>query len=389
MDKNSKSTGTGKKTGGKKKIDRRKQIIMRCSITAAVVLVVIIAIVLFVKKGKKTTDDTATTTEKVTEIKDATTENKNESTTEEIITKDGMVMSDLTGEWIDESLANHRPVCIMINNIIDAIPQSGIGSADVIFEFKVEGSLTRLLAVFKDYDDITKLGPVRSARHYYVEMADMLDGIYCHFGWSPLAEQRIPELGVNNINGLFYEGLVYYRDSSRYAPHDVYTNGEMINDGIDAENYSRDYIKNHDKVFAFNQEDKKLGSGKTANTIKTAYAHNSPWFEYDAETGLYNRFQYSVAHIDDQTGEQLKFKNVIVMLAQYTSLDGVDHQDLNWDKGGKAFYATDGEYIEITWKLDNGVLKFFTEDGKQLKMNPGKTFVAVFDEKNPEGVTFE
>ena len=369
-------------------MDRNKKIkILIGGIAALAVIIIVLTVVIISKKNKK--DDNKDTTENTSDISTEEEATKQDIAEEQVPSRDGMVMSDLTGEWIDESLENHRPVCIMINNIIDAIPQSGIGSADIIFEMKVEGILTRLLCVFKDYDDITKLGPVRSARHYYVEVTDMLDGIYAHFGWSPLAEETIPALGVNNLNGLTMGDNVYYRDNARYAPHNVYTTGSMLNEGIDIMGYSREYGKNRDKMFAFNYDDEKLESGKSATLIKTAYAHNKPWFEYNADEGVYYRFQYDRAHVDDQTGEQLTFKNVIVMLVQYTSLDGVDHQDVDWEKGGKAYYATDGEYEEITWKKDNGVVKFFDKDGEQLHMNPGKTFVSVFDESNPDGVSFE
>lgn len=369
-------------------MNRNKKIkLLIAGIAVLAVILIVLTVVMVSKKSKK--DDTGDTTKNTNELSTEEEATASDTTEEQEPVRDGMVISDLTGEWIDESLENNRPVCIMINNIIDAIPQSGIGSADIIFEMKVEGSLTRLLCVFKDYDDITKLGPVRSARHYYVEVTDMLDGIYAHFGWSPLAEETIPALGVNNLNGLTMGDNVYYRDSARYAPHNVYTTGSMLNTGIDIMGYSREYVKNRDKMFAFNYEDKKLENGKSANTIKTEYAHNKPWFEYDEAKGVYNRFQYDRAHVDDQTGEQLTFKNVIVMLVQYTSLDGVDHQDVDWEKGGKAYYATNGEYEEITWKKENSVIKFFDKDGNQLHMNPGKTFVAVFDEANPDGVSFE
>ncbi|MBQ8413177.1 MAG: DUF3048 domain-containing protein, partial [Lachnospiraceae bacterium] len=307
----------------------------------------------------------------------------------DVITKEGMVISELTGEWIDESLEYKRPMCAMINNIIDAIPQSGIGSADIMYEIKVEGGLTRLLCVFKEYEDVPKLGPIRSARHYYVEIADMLDGIYSHFGWSPLAEKEIPALGVDNLNGLFLDGTVYYRDSARYAPHDVYTSGSLLAEGVATYEYNTEYEKKPEKMFDFYYEDTHLNSGDAANTVKLAYSHNSPWFEYNVDEGVYYRFQYNQAHIDDQTGEQLTFKNIIVMFAEYESLDSVDHQDVKWDKGGSGYYVTNGEYKPITWKKDNGVLKYYDEDGTQLLMNPGKTYISVFDESYVSGVTFE
>lgn len=59
------------------------------------------------------------------------------------------------------------------------------------------------MCVFKDYSNLEKLGPVRSARHYYVQMANMLGGIYAHVGWSVYAESWIKDTGLNNLNGLY------------------------------------------------------------------------------------------------------------------------------------------------------------------------------------------
>lgn len=373
------------KSNNKKPVYDKKKILIAA--TALVGIILIIMTIVIVSGKNKYKDKDATTTEVAINVEPISTMTDAEDL--QVVSRDGYVISELTGEWIDESLDGQRPICIMINNIIDAIPQSGIASADIIIEMKVEGSLTRLLCVIKDYDELTKLGPVRSARHYYVELTDMMDGIYCHYGWSPLAEAEIPALGVNNLNGLYLDGTVYYRDDARYAPHNVYTTGTRLVDGIANAGYSTTYETKPEKMFAFNYEDENLETGMSANVVKTDYAHNSPWFEYNADEKVYYRFQYDRAHVDDQTGEQLKFKNVVVIFAQYTSLDNVDHQDIDWNKGGSGFYATNGEYKAITWKKENGVLKFFDEDGEQLRMNPGKTFISVFDETYPEGVTFE
>lgn len=304
-------------------------------------------------------------------------------------TKEGYVINEFSGEWIDESLAAQRPLCIMINNIIDAMPQSGISQADVTFEMLVEGGITRYMCVFKDYSNISKLGPVRSARHYYVQMANYLDGIYAHVGWSTFAEDQIKVSGTNNLNGL-YDTITYYRDESRVAPHNCYTDSEKLKAGIEAAGYRTEYPEGkHDKMFAFHAEDTALGSGQTATKVTTAYNNSSTrWYEYNEEDKLYYRFQYGEKQIDDQTNEQLRYKNLIVMFVEYTDIgDGL--QSINWDKTGTGYYITDGEYVPITWRVDNNMVKYFAADGSLLKMNPGKTFITVFDETKPDQIIFE
>ena len=108
------------------------------------------------------------------------TEAMSSATDIELVNTEGKVQSDLTGEWVDPEVNQNRPVAIMINNIGEAMPQSGIGQADVIYEMVVEGGITRLMAVFSDYSGLEKIGQVRSARQYYVRAAEQLDAIFCH-----------------------------------------------------------------------------------------------------------------------------------------------------------------------------------------------------------------
>ncbi|MDO5127200.1 MAG: DUF3048 domain-containing protein [Eubacteriales bacterium] len=303
--------------------------------------------------------------------------------------KEGYVISELTGEWIDESLENQRPICMMINNIIDAMPQSGISKADLTFEILVEGGVTRYLCVFKDYASLEKVGPVRSARHYYVRMNDFIDGIYAHYGWSDYARQLIEQEGTNNINGL-YDDKAYYRDNSRYAPHNVYTDGARLKDAVERNGYRTTYKDGLGHMFEFNLEDTPLANNQTANKIMTAY-NGSPsrWFEYNEEDQRYYRFQYNEKQMDVETQEQLSYKNVIVMFANYEPIDGY-LLHLDWYSGGTGYYFTDGEYKEIKWEnVNEEQVRFFDQDGKLLKMNPGNTFITVFEADKPQNITIE
>src|SRR5690606_10910048 len=78
-------------------------------------------------------------------------------------------------------------ISVMVDNFFAARPQhSGIRSASVVYEALAEGGITRLMLVFP-YQEITRVGPVRSARDYFVDLAEEYGGIYAHAGGSPLA----------------------------------------------------------------------------------------------------------------------------------------------------------------------------------------------------------
>ncbi len=307
----------------------------------------------------------------------------------QIYSKEGYILSDFTGEWIDEKYENKRALCIMINNISDAMPQSGIQKADITFEFPVEGGITRYMCVFQDYSGLEKLGPVRSARHYYVWMAYMLDAFYAHYGWSIHAEAELNNSGYENLNGLYLDGIMYYRDESRYAPHNVYTNSDMIQAGIDYMEYAPEHNYNYEKMFSFHHTDTDINNGTTANKVSLSFSnYQNPWFDYNADEKLYYRSQYGDKQIDDTTGEQLHYKNVLILLVNYTEMEG-GLLDADLATSNSGYYISNGEYQSITWKRTGPTIKLYTEDGKELKMNPGNSFIEMLPSEKVDTIKFE
>ena len=100
---------------------------------------------------------------------------------------EGMGKSILTGEYISADLAKRRPVGFMIDNVTGAYPQSGVSQADLYIEAVVEGSLTRFCALFDYYDDLPRIGPLRSCRDYFLSIAAGFDEIYEHYGQAAYA----------------------------------------------------------------------------------------------------------------------------------------------------------------------------------------------------------
>jgi hypothetical protein len=303
------------------------------------------------------------------------------------------IYNDLTGEYSTDRTEEYgRPVAIMINNISDAMPQSGVGSADIIYEFTVEGGITRLLAIFNDYSSLEKVGSIRSCRPYYVTTAMEFDAIYMHYGESPQGTEEIDATGIDHISGLSSEsGIAFYRSSDRVAPHNVFSSGDMINAAIEYLGFETKHSDSFQSKFKFNDED-TASEGTTANKVTLNISnYTQPWFEYDSENKVYKRFQYGAEHIDDLTGEQLTFKNIIIQFAHYTSIDDHDRQEIDLVGSGSGYYISDGVAVPISWKKasDSDVTKYTTEDGEELKLNPGKTYVSVFESEKPEGVVIE
>ena len=182
--------------------------------------------------GKKA-EEAAVTTEAPTETPEETktivleTEPTTEAETEpegpeERKEVDGKIQSYLTGEMVDVAKANRRPVAVMMSNDKASLPQYGINRADVDYEAPVEGDMNRYMAIFEDYDDIERIGPVRSCRTYYTYFAREYDAIYAHYGQSTFA---VPYLkNVDNINGVDGTGgNAFYCTKDKKAPHNAYT----------------------------------------------------------------------------------------------------------------------------------------------------------------------
>ena len=125
----------------------------------------------------------------------------------------------------------------MVSNIKQALPQSGLSSADICYEALAEGGITRIMAVFSDYTELPKTGPVRSARDYYLQLAAPLDTIFVNFGTSTIASDMIRQKNVDNIDGMYYSTLSFTQDKQRAASrgreHSFYIDAQGLQKAID------------------------------------------------------------------------------------------------------------------------------------------------------------
>lgn len=307
--------------------------------------------------------------------------------TEVVDNHEGMAKSLLTGEWISEELAGQRPVAIMTENTKVTLPQYGVSNADIIYECPVEGGITRLLACYQDYSGMEKIGNVRSSRNCYIYLAKELDAIYVHAGGSTYAYEVLDTGYIDHIDGITGKGgKSFYRDSSRKAPHNLYTTSEKLASGITSAGFSTEldsaYADGHFK-FAEDDAPVTLANGSDAAVVSLYYQNPKPWFEYHEEDGLYYRYEFGSAQVDGANNEQLAVKNIIIQyhnISKYDSSAGYLDIDLVGSGSGK--YITNGKVIDITWKKDslNGITHYYDTDGNEITLNQGKSWIAVCDE---------
>ncbi len=296
------------------------------------------------------------------------------------------VASKLTGLPVDPSV-NERPVTgVMIENSAEARPQSGLSDAGVVFEAIAEGGITRFLALFQDTQP-DYIGPVRSARPYYVQWCMGFDCALAHVGGSPEALADIKAWGTKNLDQ-FANGGAYQRISTRYAPHNVYTSIAKLS--------ALEASKGYGAATYTGFTRKKDSASKTPNASSISFAISSglynAHFDYDATTNSYKRSQAGAAHMNvDSAGNQTQInpKVVIAMVMQY-GLEADDHHSQYTVIGsGQAYIFQDGTVTQATWsKADTKApLRFVDAAGKDIPLNAGRTWLTAL--ATPNLVTYQ
>lgn len=281
-----------------------------------------------------------------------------------------------------------RPIAVMIDNNKDAWPHVGIDKAYLVYEIIVEGGETRLMALFKGVD-VDEIGPIRSARHYFLDYALENDAIYVHLGWSPQAQSQISKLGVNNINGQAYdtgksrtETSKFWRESSKAKPHNAMTSTESIK--LIAEEKKYAITSKKKSVLNYVPNEVNLDNGTEANTIVIPYSGNSNTvkYEFDKENNVYVRYSKGTKQIEGVSHKSITTKNIIITFAEnYTIADTEDkgRQDLKNVGNLKGYYITNGKAIEITCEKNSRTSQTVYKDlnGNEIEVNDGNTFIQI------------
>lgn len=332
-----------------------------------------------------------------TQPEETETEEETEDETD-LPPEEGMVRSSLTNEWIDGDLENARPIAVMSPNDSNALPHYNFSKADILYECPVEGGITRSMAVFKDWEDLDRIGNVRSSRDYFVYWALEWDSIYVHFGGPFYINDIIEQESTNNITGCSYGGTgkvglyenAFYRATDRSAPQNAYASAEGINEAISKFDYSKTYredyyVADHFK-FASESEPNTLDSYSDAVSakeidLKKAYPITKTSFTYNEEDGLYYRSMYGKADTDAaNNNQQLAFKNVFVQFTYHEVRD--EHGYLAFqvhDTTRDGYYFTNGKAIHVTWEktADYEPTRYFDDNGNEVEVNTGKTMICI------------
>lgn len=333
--------------------------------------------------------DTDTNTQVNTEVQTEVEVSVSTEITEEEIPV-GKVVSDLTGEFIDESIVNQRPIAVMVDNEKKALPHYGLTKADIVYEMvnsTANDRVTRLMALVKDWGAIEQLGNVRSARATNCMLAMEWNAILCHDGGPFYINDYIALPSLDNLSGGF----------SRIPNGKAYEFTEYISEGevakrLDANNIETEYNNYYEGTHFTFANGVELVDGEAAVKVELPFPHNSSELEYSEEDKVYYYSEYGQPHLDPgNDNAQLCFKNVIIqeadMLTHFvTEANGKVNYDQNGymfyqleNSSGKGYYLINGKMTEITWEKDSltSPTRYYDANGNELVLNVGKTYIAI------------
>lgn len=309
------------------------------------------------------------------EEKDINEDNLEEETVgseQDTILPDG-IPSPISGIYGDEEKVNRRPVAVMFDNDPKARWQAGLSQAEVVYEFLVEPPYTRYMGIFL-LNDPEIIGPVRSARPYFIATLLEYDPLYVRVGGSEQAKADVKKYNVADIDGLY--SSVFWRETKtgKKAPNNMYISME----GIRKEQKRLNYKETGDyEGFPFNEKDLDIDGESAKEVLIKYYSNNTTKYEYDEEKKVYNRYKDGKLHIDEVDQITITAKNIFILEANTKVIDNEGRMEIQVIGEGKGLYITNGKYKSIVWKKAsvNDKIKFFDLEGKEIKLNPGTTWI--------------
>lgn len=294
----------------------------------------------------------------------------------------------LTGEGQMEDISGKRPIAVMFNNLEKALPQLGVGQADVIYEIVAEGGITRMMGLFQDIQGVGDLGSIRSARDYYVNLAYGHDAIYVHAGGSPQAYEAIKGWGVSAIdfvNGPC--GVESWRDAQRRAnagyEHSLLTSSTNLVEQMPSW-FRQEHKEGYQVGWTFDEQLPAGGEAAAELTVPFS-TYKTGYFTYQEADGQYAISQHingnEHTYVDGNTDEPVMVSNVLVLYTDISVIagDSAGRMSVRTTGSGDGLLLRDGQLYPITWQRDSksSCYRFFGETGEEIALKPGSSYINV------------
>lgn len=282
-------------------------------------------------------------------------------------------VAPLTGLPVEQEVTN-RPFSVMINNLGPARPQSGMTQADVVWELLAEGGITRFVTVFQSKEFTDPIGPVRSIRPYFIEVGEFYEGVLVHAGASNDGFAILRGQHKHDLDEITNAGAFFWRDKSRKAPHNVYTDLEKLRAGTEKLKYPSTATV---PTLPFSDTPELTGAAPATEVqIKFQLSSYKVSYTYDTVNGTYARFINGDPHIDKNNDEQLTATNLVVLSTKHQAYDKEGRLEVDLKRGGEAVLIQQGKAVECEWVRDGNMIRIM-KDGKELPFLPGITYYHV------------
>ncbi len=295
-------------------------------------------------------------------------------------------MNMLSGLELLEGAQNDRPLAIMVQNAPGARPQSGLIHADIVFETVVEYGITRFLALFST-NEAEIVGPVRSARTYYAELARSFDPIYTFWGTHDLVYRALGDMSIDLLDAHSKLHVPYTRAGWRELSRSdtVWHTAFIDTQGIKRDGESAGYsLYGGQSAMMFKEDAPEDLRGELENiTIDFSSENYKASFTYDMATNKYLRSMAGQPHIDYETGEQISINNLVVLVTDIEGpINSAGHMQIRTTgshEQGKAYYFIDGNVISGSWARDSiyDSFQFSDQDGSPILFNRGSTWICL------------
>ena len=308
---------------------------------------------------------------------------------------DFFALNKFTGEYdLDKEFAGTRPIAVSVNNIDHCLPQRGIADCDMFVEIEVEGGITRTMAFFADYRKIDQVGPVRSLRNQFLDLARPLDAMIVHIGSSAYADNAIYKYGYKTLDAMGCS--IVFQDKSRVGKYDSehtwYTDAEHISSCIESRQM-RVEDSSPDPVFNFASYGTEAElTGGNASGAKWAFSDKYDCeIRYNKDSDTYELWQHGKLRYDEYDNKTLSFSNVFVIVASRPGYYGAGVPRYDYAAGGTGYYFSKGKYQEFTWSKDTDESRMIFKDlsGSELVVNTGKSYIAIINTNHADTISFE
>ena len=292
------------------------------------------------------------------------------------------VSSELTGLPVSSSLQSQRPVAVMIDNDTRALPHYGLAEADVVYEMMnstANNRVTRLMAVYKDWNTVNKIGNIRSTRPTNILLASEWNAILIHDGGPFYNNSYFKSTGISHLSGGF--SRVKNGKASEFTEYAMKTDISTKVKGakIPASYTSKDYQASAQTHWKFGAVDMSA-YGLPGTSVKLdCFKLTKPQLLYNAKTGTYDYYENGKLCQDEEDKQTVSFRNVILQTCTFHQYDKNGYLIYNVIGEGNGYYLTGGKMIPIVWKKasETGATKYYDSVGREISINPGKTYIGI------------